>query len=103
MKFEANETTSLLLQVLGYQGGTIHQAAQETGLSTSQILDLHNTKHEHGLLSDESKGFSCILTNSLVFNKANIFINNKGNPNFWFGACRARRYINQRDRTVTSL
>lgn len=32
--------TELLINALGWQGGTVHQVAQETGLSVLEILDL---------------------------------------------------------------
>lgn len=32
--------TELLMQALGWQGGTVHQVAQETGLTVCQVLDL---------------------------------------------------------------
>lgn len=34
--------TWLLMIHFGWQGGTIHQVAEATGLSTSEILELHN-------------------------------------------------------------
>ena len=33
--------TELLMKALGWQGGTVHQVASETGLTVSEILDLH--------------------------------------------------------------
>ena len=33
--------TELLMLALGWQGGTVHQVAKETGLSVMEILDLH--------------------------------------------------------------
>lgn len=32
--------TQLLMNALGWQGGTVHQVARETGLSVLEILDL---------------------------------------------------------------
>ena len=32
--------TELLMNALGWQGGTVHQVARETGLSVLEILDL---------------------------------------------------------------
>lgn len=92
MNFQDNEVTGLIMQALGYQGGTIHQASQETGLSTNDILTLK--KHQIGLNSDQSKGFCAILTNSLEFNRINLFNQFKGNVYFWLGACRAQAYKN---------
>jgi hypothetical protein len=92
--FKTEEVTLLLLNSLGYQGGTIHQASQETGLSVSEILKLSTNEHQIGLTSDQSKGFSSVLTNSLEFNRNNLFPKFKGNINYWFGACRAQKYLN---------
>lgn len=33
--------TEFLMNALGWQGGTVHQVAQETGLSVMEILELH--------------------------------------------------------------
>lgn len=99
MNFKPEEATLLLLQVLGYQGGTIHQVSQETGLSVNEILDLATTEHQIGLDSDQSKGFSSILTNSLEFNRLNLFHKVRGNIHYWFGACRARKYLNTQEQT----
>lgn len=37
--------TELLMKALGWQGGTVHQVARETGITVSQILDLHTFEH----------------------------------------------------------
>lgn len=37
--------TELLMQALGWQGGTVHQVATATGLPVNQILDLHTFGH----------------------------------------------------------
>lgn len=37
--------TELLMKALGWQGGTVHQVARETGLTVMQILDLHTFGH----------------------------------------------------------
>lgn len=34
--------TELLMNALGWQGGTVHQVARQTGLTVLEILDIHN-------------------------------------------------------------
>lgn len=94
MNFKDSDVTLLLLQALGYQGGTIHQASKETGLSVSEILTIPHLEHQIGLGSAQSCGFSSILTNSLIFNREKVFPKFKGNAHFWLGACRAQAYKN---------
>lgn len=36
-----------LMHVLGWQGGTVHQVARETGLTVSEILDLDTITAQH--------------------------------------------------------
>lgn len=88
----ASESTELVLNALGYQGGTIHQASEETGLTVQEILNLGFTEPQVGLGSDQSKGFSSVLTNSVSFNKEKVFPLFRGNISFWFGASRAAKY-----------
>ncbi len=44
--FSHKETLHLLCKALGWQGGNIHQVSKETGLTLSQVLNLHNSKCE---------------------------------------------------------
>lgn len=37
--------TELLMQALGWQGGTVHQVAKDTRITVSQILELHTFGH----------------------------------------------------------
>lgn len=39
--------TERLMHVLGWQGGTVHQVATETGLTVSDILDLDTITAQH--------------------------------------------------------
>lgn len=47
--------TELLMKALGWQGGTVHQLATDTGLTVSEILDLDKLPissriaYDHGL------------------------------------------------------
>ncbi|ARB11598.1 hypothetical protein CB7_124 [Pectobacterium phage vB_PatM_CB7] len=54
--------TELLMKALGWQGGTVHQVAHETGLTVSEILDLHtfrqfthNTPRRQGRIDADEK------------------------------------------------
>lgn len=47
--------TELLMKALGWQGGTVHQVASDTGLTVSEVLNLHTAPisnriaYDHGL------------------------------------------------------
>ena len=47
--------TELLMKALGWKGGTIHQVANETGLTVLEVLNLHDLPatssiaYDHGL------------------------------------------------------
>ena len=47
--------TEYLMKALGWQGGTVHQVASDTGLTVMEVLDLHTfpisnvIAHGHGL------------------------------------------------------
>ncbi len=49
--------SNLLMIALGWQGGTIHQVARETGLSVSQILDLDKVQPD--MSKDELTPYAC--------------------------------------------
>lgn len=71
-----------LCKVLGWQGGTIHQVAEATGLSVSTILD---GKSREGS-ADFHGGWFAARTCSLEWNRAKNFPANQGNEQFWLGA-----------------
>lgn len=81
-------TTLLILQALGYQGGTIHQASQETGLSVGQILDLDTYEGDKHLSSFYTGGWVAVRTCSVKFNKEVNFPKFFGNVDFWAGVVR---------------
>jgi len=92
--------TLLILQALGYQGGTIHQASQETGLTTAQIIDLSEiTGNQKAINSDYSKGWFSIRTGSGEFFKNNLAPQYKGNQEFWAGVVRGL-YLTQQSQKV---
>lgn len=39
--------TEYLMSALGWQGGTVHQVAHDTGLTVSEVLDLHQITAQH--------------------------------------------------------
>lgn len=89
--------TLLVLNALGYQGGTIHQAAQETGLTTEEILSLPTRENEvkGSLTSDYSSGWCAVRTCNLTFRKEVIYPKYRGNINFWAGVVRGL-YLQQK-------
>lgn len=76
--------TEALCRVLGWQGGTIHQIAAETGCTVEGLL--YGEAKETHLLSDNTKGWFAVRTCPLEYNRAKIFPKYKGNLEFWLGA-----------------
>lgn len=81
-------TTLLILQALGYQGGTIHQASKETGLSVDQILNLDKYERNELLRPVYTTGWVAVRTCSVKFNKEVNFPKFFGNIDFWAGVVR---------------
>lgn len=83
--------TELLCNVLGWQGGTVHQVAQATGLTTSQIID---TDRNLDYVNDvpTSGGWFAIRTCDKEHNEKVNFPKNQGNLAFWMGAARAMEF-----------
>lgn len=75
--------TQAIMKALGWAGGTIHQVAAETGCEVYGLL--YGTASAFHLGSDHSKGWFAGRKNTVVFNKANVFPNRKGNLDFWLG------------------
>ena len=78
--------TEALCKVLGWQGGTIHQIAQETGCDVQELL--YSEPKETHLTSSNSFGWSAARTNDVAFNRKKIFPQYRGNVDFWLGAAR---------------
>lgn len=71
-----------LCKAFGWQGGTVHQIAEEIGCSVHDIL---YAKEEEYLVSHKMGWFS-YRTNSLEFNtQKRIQKENSGNLQFWLG------------------
>lgn len=84
--------TELLMNVLGWQGGTVHQVAKATGLAVLTILDLDKRKAEDVYqLEMLNKGYSWVLSGS---KENNIPRGYKGYPLFWLGAMMAQKSKN---------
>lgn len=80
------DNTILLALALGWQGGTVHDVAKETGLTVAQILntDRNSIKPEH-MGTDFSKGRCSVMTCDLKHNQETNFPVNKGNLEYWMG------------------
>lgn len=79
--------TLALMKALGWQGGTVHQLAQETGLDVSDIIagipkDLHN------VYSDYVEGWYTIKV-CPPESRGRRFSANKGKRDFWRGVIEA--------------
>ena len=62
MFYSPEERTKALYYFFGWQGGTVHQLAKETGLSVDQILHGDKPAVTVGLNSPYAYGFTCVRT-----------------------------------------
>ena len=88
------DNTNNLFLALGWQGGTIAQLQQETGLSAFGILNLDQVK---ALDFDERrlscKGFDSILLQHRPHAIANIYPKYSGSIVFWAGVSQGVQYL----------
>lgn len=71
-------------KAFGWQGGTIHQVSEETGVSVQNLLYAEAPKNP-SLTSDYCLGWFAGRTCSTEHNKAVNFPKYKGNVDFWIG------------------
>ena len=76
---EPEDRTRALFYYFGWKGGTIHQLAKETGLSTSTLLH----RPISGCVGD---GLSAIRTCSLDWRRDRLAPKSRGNWGFWASA-----------------
>lgn len=81
--------TELLMNVLGWQGGTVYQVAQVTGLKVETILEIEKQKiTDLYQVEMYNKGYLWVMAGS---NELNIPEGYKGYPLFWLGAMEAQK------------
>jgi len=80
--------TEALCQVLGWQGGTIHQVALETGCPVDAILWGSPASTE--LSSDYTGGWFASRTCSTEHLKSKLLPKYQGNVDFWLGAAEGK-------------
>lgn len=84
MNLTAEQRTKALLYYFGWQGGTVHQLADETGLTTDQILyDRPNVPE--GILSEYGAGFCTVRTCTCDWRVKTMAPRKKGILDFWLG------------------
>lgn len=80
--------TELLCFALGWQGGTIHQVSEETGLPVQEILSLPlNASYINEMTT--AHGWFAVKTCSIKHLRDNVFHKRKGDVAFWSGAATA--------------
>ena len=90
-RYKAMENpTILLMHAIGWQGGTVHQVAEYTGLSVPDILSLQKHEPYPGLTSPACKGWCAVRTCSLAWNKEKIFPAHHYDIDFWSGVLQAQ-------------
>jgi hypothetical protein len=72
-----------LLFAFDYNGGTIHQIADETGVNPLTLL--YGKSEFTYMGSDNCSGWFAVNTCSVEFNKRVNFPKYKGNADFWIG------------------
>lgn len=94
---KTEDRTRHLLTAFGWQGGTIHQLAEETGCSVQDLLygDYDATYARARINDDFYSGWSAVRTCERAFNLEHNFPNNKGNLAFWFGVMRGAELTEQ--------
>lgn len=81
--------TSLLCKALGWQGGTIHQVAEETGCQVHDLLYGTYQPMTDQDRRDYDSGWFAYATCSLEHNRNKSFPKYKGNLCFWYGVIRS--------------
>ena len=89
---KTKNNTELLCLVLGWQGGTVHQVSDATGLTVQEIIDTEK-KLDKVKGESTSGGWFAVKTCTLTFNQDVNFPKAKGNLAFWMGAARAMEFI----------
>lgn len=72
--------TEALMLALGWQGGTVHQVANELGLDAHEIIYADASEYNQ----DHKGGWFAYRTNSLEFNQR-FKASERGNLQFWLG------------------
>lgn len=73
--------TQALMMAFGWQGGTIHQIAQETGCDAHDLI--YAESNESAL--DNKLGWFAYKTNTLEHNQKTCTVQFRGNLQFWLG------------------
>lgn len=81
--------TKALFDLLGWQGGTIHQVAKELGFADTSILLYGKPEATHICMdSDYMLGHSAYSTCSQEWVKERLLPKYRGNKDFWLGYMR---------------
>lgn len=80
MEMTPEQRSLALMHAFGWQGGTIHQLAKETGCSAPDLL--HGVETDH---KSAGQGFSAVRTCDLAFNQRVNFPKHRGDLSFWLG------------------
>lgn len=87
--------TAFLMFAYGWQGGTIHQLAKETGCTANELLQdcaqhiVRNDSNKHPAL--DLYGFSAARTCSMVWCREKLFPKHEADLHFWMSFINALR------------
>lgn len=83
--------TELVMQAIGWQGGTVHDLCKELGLDVDKFL---NHEPEYKCIGSSYYTGLYINTNSVEYRQNKLIPLFKGNYDYWIGAARAMEIAN---------
>lgn len=83
--------TELVMQAIGWQGGTVHDLCRELGLDVIKFL---NHEPEFKTSRDYILG-TYINTNNMRYRKNVIIPKYRGNYDYWIGAAKSMELVNK--------
>lgn len=85
--------TELLMQALGWQGGTVHDICHYVGIDAHKFLYTDIPSNQK-MMGDEWFMGTCISTNSMEYRHTTLVPKYQGKLNFWLGVCRSMELVN---------
>lgn len=85
--------TELLMQALGWQGGTVHDICHYVGINAHKFLYTDIPSNQKMMGDDWFMG-TCFNTCSMAYRHETLLPKYRGNLNFWLGVCRSMELVN---------
>lgn len=84
--------TELVMQAIGWQGGTVHELCKELGLEVSKFL---THRPEYTCIGSSYYTGLYIDTNSIDHRKSKLIPMFRGNYDYWVGAAKCMQLHNE--------